>query len=228
MSGIFFRGVRKVALALAPKAWRLPLKYRFYLAGGEAAELSWLDKLGPNAGVAIDVGANEGLYAYRLSQLYEKVYAFEINPELTCDLKALGAGNIDVANVGLSSEKKQLKLFIPVVNGRPLTGWASLTPGNCPDTNEHIEKTVEVVRLDDLNVGRVQFIKIDVEGHEFEVLKGAAETIQRNRPHSLVEVKEANRVAVFGFFDKLGYTRRPLSEIIEQAGTKDDFVFAPQ
>ena len=45
-------------------------------------------------------------------------------------------------------------------------------------------------RLDDLALGDVGFVKIDVEGHELAVLRGAAETLQRNRPPLLVEAEE--------------------------------------
>lgn len=51
-----------------------------------------------------------------------------------------------------------------------------------------IEKDVQVKRLDDFGIADVDFIKIDVEGHELEVLKGGAATIERYRPVLLMEV----------------------------------------
>ena len=172
-TSLFLRTARKAALAFAPKSRRLPIKYFFCKLNGGDKELINLNKIGPNEGIALDVGANIGLFSYRLSQLYEKVYAFEVNTELSRDLTDYKASNVVIVNKGLSSSASQLKLFIPIVNGRLLTGWASLAPGNCPDTDQHLEKIVEVIALDSMGLENVRFIKIDVEGHELEVLKGA-------------------------------------------------------
>ena len=86
--------------------------------------------------------------------------------------------------------------------------------------------TIEVPmrRLDDLGMGDVGFVKIDVEGHELAVLRGAAETLQRNRPALLVEAEERHYpnavTAIKEFLSALGYTgyfdldgtRRPIDE----------------
>jgi len=50
---------------------------------------------------------------------------------------------------------------------------------------------VPVKRLDDLHLDDVGLVKIDVEGHELAVLRGAADTLTRNRPAVLVEAVEA-------------------------------------
>ena len=49
--------------------------------------------------------------------------------------------------------------------------------------------TVPLIRVDDLAVTGVTFIKIDVEGHELPVLRGAERTIRRDRPRLVVEVE---------------------------------------
>jgi hypothetical protein len=68
---------------------------------------------------------------------------------------------------------------------------------------------VPVKRLDDLRLDDVGLIKIDVEGHELAVLRGAADTIARNRPALLLEAEERhhpNAVAeITGSLTELGY-----------------------
>jgi hypothetical protein len=49
-------------------------------------------------------------------------------------------------------------------------------------------KSIECVRIDDLEIAKLNFIKIDVEGFEFLVLKGALKTIENNRPVILAEI----------------------------------------
>jgi hypothetical protein len=50
--------------------------------------------------------------------------------------------------------------------------------------------TVRMRRLDSYKFTSVRFIKIDVEGHEAAVLRGATETIESERPHVMVEIEE--------------------------------------
>jgi Methyltransferase FkbM domain len=49
---------------------------------------------------------------------------------------------------------------------------------------------VPVKRLDDLHLDDIGLVKIDVEGHELAVLRGAADTLRRNRPTIVVEAEE--------------------------------------
>jgi FkbM family methyltransferase len=212
---------------LAPRSRRLPLSFRFHLAGDAENELRFLEEIGPNRGTAIDVGANEGFYTYRMAQLYDKVFSFEANGDLTCNLTAYNSKRVVVCPVGLSSRKATERLYIPVVRGRALTGWASLHPGNCPDAARLLERSVEVVPLDDLNIEQVTFVKIDVEGHEFDVLQGAEQTVARWRPHVLVEVKPQNEERVFAFFAKLGYRHVRLSELAAAAESTENHIFLP-
>ncbi len=175
--------------------------------------------------VAIDIGANIGLYAFRMSKLFSKVYAFEVNGDVTGDLTAYNSGNIDIRNVGLSSKSDHAILYIPVLRGFPLLGWASLAPGNCPDTAEFITKSVEVQTLDSFNLDQVAFIKIDVEGHELEVLRGARRTLTDGRPTVLVEIQAQNREAVFQFFSEINYAHQATDELIREPSSPQNYVF---
>src|SRR5205085_3620821 len=135
-------------------------------------------------------------------------------------------GNIEIERVGLSSKSGDATLYIPVLNGLALTGWASLAPGNCPDTAEHFTKAVKVTTLDSYHLDRVSFIKIDVEGHELHVLRGAQRTLMESQPTVLVEIKEPNREAVFRFFSAINYVHQPIDKISGTASS-EDYLFLP-
>ena len=191
------RTVRRVLKPLVPSKFDLPLEYFLYVHDRQCEpELIYLEKICGCTGTAVDVGANIGYYTYKLSKLFDSVHAFEINPELTAGIRSLGRSNVEVSDIGLSDRKGTATLFVPVLNDIPLTGWASLQPGNCPDTDEHLERPVVIGTLDSVRIADVSFLKIDVEGHELEVLNGGRVTINATRPVVLVEIKERNLDAV--------------------------------
>jgi len=64
---------------------------------------------------------------------------------------------------------------------------------------------VTINELDDLNLERLDFIKIDVEGMEIEVLKGAEKTIKRNYPQMLIEIIKSDKDKICEILYNLGY-----------------------
>jgi FkbM family methyltransferase len=158
---------------------------------------------------AVDAGANQGLYSHRLASLSRTVFAFEINPQVTGNLQRARLANLNLVHMGLSNCSREVILYIPLLNGTlPLVGWASLQPGNCPGVDVHQEVPARVCPLDDYALPEVDFLKIDVEGHELQVLQGAKETIARYRPRILAEVRDLPGVAAF--LSQFGYrSRRP-------------------
>ncbi|MGH7887935.1 MAG: FkbM family methyltransferase [Candidatus Binatia bacterium] len=226
---IVARAVRKSLPSLMPARWRLPLEYYLYRSSAHCEpELKWLESICPRREVAIDIGANIGVYSYKMAQLFPQVYAFEINPDLIGPLEAYGSKRISVIAKGLSAHAASATLHIPVVNRIPLTGWASLHVGNCPDTNEHLDKAVEVATLDSYNLRVASLIKIDVEGHELDVLAGAERTLAECRPVIIAEVKDKNRVAVENLLARLNYRQRTLDALVGVPGSKENFIFLPQ
>jgi FkbM family methyltransferase len=96
---------------------------------------------------------------------------------------------IEVRQVALSDRDGTARLRVPHLD----TGYASIEPENTltDHTPEHV-RTIEVPtrRLDALSLEDVGFMKVDVEGHEEAVLRGAVETIETNRPNLLLELEE--------------------------------------
>lgn len=73
------------------------------------------------------------------------------------------------------------------------------------DANGDAVQSIDVLakRLDDLELDDVGFVKIDVEGHELAVLRGATETLTRNRPAVLVEAEERHHRNAVGAITEL-------------------------
>jgi len=223
------RAAQKTIYPLLPKSARLPFSYWLqWFAGDVEPELHDVGSLCKGRGTALDIGANIGIWSYRLQKIFQKVYAFEVNDDVTADLVGLGSPRVELVHMGLSSQPGELTLYIPVSKGVQLNGWASLQPGNCPDTDEHITKTVQVRTLDSFGLRDVSFIKIDVEGHELEVLRGARETLMASRPVVLVEVKVYHVEAVSAFFAGLGYEEVVLDEVTVLEGVAANHVFKPR
>ena len=191
---------------MAPEHRRLRLLAwsNLNLEGGEP-ELRALERIvPPGCRTAIDAGANLGFYTLRLSGLAQNVHAFEINPGVTRDLVAAQLSNVRLVSYGLSDGERPVTLYVPLLGGRmPLYGWASLSRGNCPDTDVEMEIQGHVRPLDAFGLDDVDFIKIDVEGHELQVLQGARQTLEKCRPRILVEVRDL--AAVSGYLGQLGY-----------------------
>jgi len=221
------RGLWKSLRGIAPARLRLPLRYATSAIGDREPELRYLDRLGPNRGTAIDVGANEGMFSFRLAKLYDQVHAFEINPSITSLLRAYRHPKIELHEVGLSDQATSTTLYVPIVRGRMLDGWASLHRDNCANAERLVEQTVPVRPLDDFHFENVRFIKSDIEGHELPFLQGAERTLMRNRPNVLIEIKAPNLTDVRRFFEKLNYREHPIESLIGIAGSDENHLFLP-
>ena len=137
-----------------------------------------------------------------------KVFAFEPQPEMNEHLESLkesfGLDNVVVTGQGLSSEPGVLELQ----RSRVGAGQAGV---NLPAGTYDEVLEVPVTTLDSFVAEAVEkpigLIKADVEGHEFEVFKGARKTIAEQRPILLFELMdtEADRGDMFSLMTDLGY-----------------------
>jgi FkbM family methyltransferase len=140
---------------------------------------------------SIDVGANIGRYAVKLSRLCKQVYAFEPDDELASFLEKAAPKNIKVLNRAVSACNGTLEFHVPVADGVYLTslGTAEQLVANRFDVGFNT-RTVSSCTLDDLADQDIGFIKIDIEGHEYEALLGAKRLIRNQRPKFLIEIEE--------------------------------------
>ena len=161
----------------------------------------------------VDIGANIGLTTLRMAHLAGpggQVHSFEPNPELAKRLNEViernKLSNITVHDVALGDTERRLTLNIPVGN----MGSASIVPEKIVPSAMTCE--VSVRRLDSLfpDTHAVRLVKIDVEGAEAGVLKGALGFIERCRPDIIIfELNdigsEEDVEAIFGIFKQSDY-----------------------
>ncbi len=138
---------------------------------------------------AVDAGANRGVWSYLLSPLVPRVFAYEPNPKLFAVLKAGARSNVECFPYGLSDSDGAAELMIPGHDGRYSNQGATLNPAKIGGA-AHAVTRIETRKLDSLNLPPVGFIKIDVEGHEMAVLRGAKALIARDKPRLIVEMEE--------------------------------------
>lgn len=142
---------------------------------------------------AIDVGANTGSYTHQLLALGVKVVAVEANPHCVNTLTSLYGERARIVWAAASSEPGTTKLRIPLTTRGKGDGIATVEPDNQLNGTDVETVEVKTITLDELDCGPVGFIKIDVEGHEESVLRGAQNLLQRDHPCILVEAEERHR-----------------------------------
>jgi len=200
------RVVDRFVAPLIPPSYRLALQYqKFVLLLGWEPEVRHIKDYASRCALAIDVGANMGLWSYAMAKsgMFENVLAFEPNPTLISDLQHAEFKNVTVIHKAVSSAPGTSHLKIPKQGDMLLTGWASLENQIDVDTDEYQEIVVETIRLDDLKLDGVGFMKVDVEGHELNVLEGARNFFTTNRPVCLIECRDRNKRQVEEFFTGL-------------------------
>lgn len=146
----------------------------------------------------IDVGANVGRYACYMARLVGprgRVLAFEPVLATFCvlaeNVRQSGASNVTLFNIALSSRDLVLNMSVPV---DPDTGLSNYYQARISESGA----PVFCLKLDSFSIPHaVRLIKIDAEGHDLEVLEGAEQTIQRDRPVVIVEGWESGAAAAW-------------------------------
>jgi FkbM family methyltransferase len=174
----------------------LSLKLRNYLKRGYENEMELLKHFCRKNKSSVDIGANFGLYSYKMLSYSQKVYSFEPIPYLFNNLKKAfkNRNNIELFNIALSDTDHSGTIFSPEFTH----GWSTLEAANpmleaLPE-NESVNKIpVEIRKLDSYGINEVALIKIDVEGHEYNTIKGASNTIAGSKPVLFVEIEEKHK-----------------------------------
>jgi FkbM family methyltransferase len=154
-------------------------------------ELGVLPLLVDPSRTCVDAGANRGTYTYFLSKLAKHVYAYEPNPAMRWILQRSIDKNVSVSDIALSDHSGDAKFAVPRSKTKCRNNAGSLEVDMLAVSSDNlVVMSVKTARLDDQGVTNVGFIKIDVEGHEREVLAGARQVILRDRPVLLIEMME--------------------------------------
>ena len=151
---------------------------------------------------ALDVGAHIGSLTVPLARLVGRegrVYAFEpqkeVFRELVHNLRLNELANVTPLRFAVSSQPGTVEMSPVFIDA----GWTRIGKGG---------EKVEARTIDSFGFSDVSLIKIDVEGHEVEVLKGAEETVSTLHPVLLVEIKPRNLEVVNRMLKAWGYSLR--------------------
>ena len=156
------------------------------------------------SGVFVDVGTHIGKWSLLVSKTASEVYSFEPNPDiykyLVANIKLNDVKNVKALNIGLSSSSGKLRFFADTPEH---SGSSKIT--------EDGDREIEVVPLDRFDLPEVELIKIDVEGHELDVLKGAERTL-KNTKRVICEIWEDSprRQQTLDFMEKLGFQNKQI------------------
>jgi FkbM family methyltransferase len=199
----FFRSVQIHFPYLQDLKFDVQRTFRSVLDQTHEKEFELIDVFAsPDNNTFIDIGANRGdaIHSILMRQPESKIFAFEPNAYLAGKLKYQYGNNhrVKIFNYGLGDVSSRFDLFVPFYNNYMFDGLASFKEANARDWlknrlfgfNENkleVKKVLcHVKRLDEFEL-KPCFIKIDVQGFEYEVLKGAEETIRNSRPVILME-----------------------------------------
>jgi FkbM family methyltransferase len=167
----------------------------------ESAEKELVSHIKPE--VAIDVGAHLGSFTLLLARYARVVVAVEPDLRAAGILSSIVSAN-RLRNVTVfpyacsSSDGGELSLKLE------RGGGSSIVQGSGGDVTVKTITVDAIVKA--LQLEKVNFMKVDVEGHELEVLRGAYNTLSRHRPILLVELWPENTKEVEEFLGKLRYS----------------------
>jgi len=216
-SAAIFATPRNVARYLGYTAMRTMVEVvwrRQVRSGDLTAALT--DHFAGDGATVVDIGASWGLFSYHFARLVGgsgTVFSYEPHPMNKPALEKLAKArpNVRFRAAAVSDLNGTADLQVPVFGSRHVTAQSSLAHGFDGQRGVRVEKvTVPTVRLDD-EVGdrRVGLVKVDVEGHEMSVLRGASETLRKYLPPMLIEIEQRHLDCpikdVFAEIEDIGY-----------------------
>lgn len=149
----------------------------------------------PKDGVVIDVGANLGFAALLFAKHVGpggQIYAFEPSPlaytKLLEVVEKNQLGNVQCFNLGCGSARREETLLVPASSGNATIRRSGLHHAEaCREINIQIDTLDHVILPLAL---KIDFLKIDTEGFEDQVLAGAVELVARYRPVVYLELSQ--------------------------------------
>ena len=157
--------------------------------------------------LCLDIGAHVGIWTKRLSRDFSEVISFEPLPKhIECHkVNCKGLSNVTLHECALSNADSESIMSTKDFN----SGMSSLGERGFKNKEQFIVKTK---RLDSFNFPMVDFIKMDVEGYEEQVLEGGKETIERCKPDIYIEIWDKNVPTVSKILNDMGYALTKMSQ----------------
>lgn len=151
--------------------------------------LAQLSRRLPSDATILDVGANKGLYSLAARRHFPnaRIIAFEPNPQLRDALtRTLGGSRVEVINLALGEREGRANLYGAASDaGSTFASLSDSVVAHAARKYGQIDAApveIEVASLDTFAksrcIPRIDLLKIDVEGHELSVLRGAQELIR--------------------------------------------------
>lgn len=168
----------------------------------------------PNTNTFVDVGANLGIWSISMSSIFKNIIAFEPSPR-----------NRECLEENLKNRGEIRPFAVSNVEG---VAYFSDAVKNCGDSKlvnpeastKRKQYQVDLVKLDNQNITDCSLIKIDVQGHELQVVQGAEQLITEQQPWVIFEINE-DIDEICNFFESKNYEM-----IINKS--KRVFIFAPK
>ena len=162
--------------------------------------------------LCVDVGAHAGTYSILLSHNSQRVFAFEPTTHSFNILRSLNIDKLVAYNLALGDEDRELEISLPTVAGKIDYALATLRPLGAHEYEKVERQKVRVVKFDDfegeIDFTRIDFVKIDVEGFELQVLLGMRRLLELKRAALLIEIEQRHNPRyrqVFGYLSALQY-----------------------
>ena len=160
---------------------------------------------------AVDVGAHVGLWSMHMQGRFKMLHAFEPVPQFReCFLRNIHCP-VKVKSTGYAGRELLYDYELHDCALGAAEGSATMSMNDADTGDTHIQRFInkgesfknfgpifQVCTLDSFAFIDIDFIKIDVEGYELEVLKGAVETLKRCKPCVIVEQKPHKLLPNFG------------------------------
>tara|TARA_R110000822_G_scaffold172715_1_gene312335 strand:- start:527 stop:1291 length:765 start_codon:yes stop_codon:yes gene_type:complete len=142
--------------------------------------------------IVMEVGAHIGTLTIVLSKLAKKVYTFEPLPNsfdlLVKNLQLNNCTNVIASNQGISDKIGETTIEWIGDNN----SGATVLKGGSVKTNDFpkLDNKIDLITIDSLCLDKLDYLKIDVEGFEENVLRGGLETIKKCQPIIIMECME--------------------------------------
>lgn len=165
-------------------------------------ELRQLADFCPSRGTAVDVGAWYGPWSRALAARVDRVVAFEPNPSVATILSRTVPRNVSVVRAAATDRVGTDELWVPT------TGMGTEAVASLREVEHARAVSVPTTTIDALGLSDVTLLKVDVEGAELEVLRGAQSTLESCRPVLLVELEYRRGPVheVLALLAELGYS----------------------
>lgn len=149
--------------------------------------ISWVKK----RSVAVQAGGHIGIFPNHLAKFFDTVATFEPDPVLYECLLLNRAENVKSVNAALHVRSEELSFR------SSMSGTGAVTPDG--------DTLVWGIPLDSSGVTDVNFIHLDVEGHEVQALRGAVALIERCSPVIQLEILPRFKDQIYEYMDSIGY-----------------------